>query len=146
MSNKVKGADLLATLKRVEEGETFDIFNLLPEVASGQVWLTEIKYTAQSITDYIQENEEYDLDALRDFGHEYADGQCADTYYNINKEVQELSLWASNDVEADVQELGTPNEEMSLTTLNSLYLYSAKRITFDAVADQAFQNTEEASE
>jgi hypothetical protein len=56
--------------------------------------------------------------------------------------VQDLSLWASNDLDTEVQELFSKESVPTLTELNGLYLYAAMRQLWDAVADQAHQNTE----
>ena len=141
----MKGKNLLVTLKKIEEGETYDIWNLLPDVASGEEWAGEIKDGAQAVADYIQEDEDYDIDDLRDNSHEYADRCTASSYRHIHDQVHELRLWASNDIEAEVSELAG-NEIVSLTKLEALYYYTAMRMVFDAVADQAFQNTEEEEE
>jgi hypothetical protein len=143
---EMKGKNLLVTLKKIEEGETYDIWNLLPDVASGEEWAGEIKDGAQAVADYIQEDEDYDIDDLRDNSHEYADGCTASSYRHIHDQVHELRLWASNDIEAEVEELGGNSEPSSLTRLEALYYYTAMRMVFDAVADQAFQNTEEEEE
>lgn len=142
----MNGKQIKVTLDQIEGGELFDIFKLLPDIASGQTWSNEIKDCARSMGEWLDDDKEYDLDDLRDLGGQWADSECEDYYSNINKRVQDLSLWASNELDTHVQELGTPNEMMTLTTLNSLYLYSAMQILWDAVADQAFQNTEEEEE
>ena len=138
------GKELKATLAKIEGGERFDIFKLLPDIAGGQTWLNEIKDCARSMGEWLDDEREYDLDDLRDLGGDWANSECEDYYSNINKRVQELSLWASNELDVEVQELGTQEREMTLTSLNSLYLYAAMRQVWDAVADQAHTNTEEA--
>jgi hypothetical protein len=140
MENKVKGAELLATLEKIKNGETYDIFNLLPDIAGGSVWLDEIKDTALYVQGYVNADDDYEISDLRDYGHEYADGQCETYYKNINDEVQALSLWASNEIDAEVAELAE-GIDPTLTKLQSLYLFVAKRMIWDAVVDQAFQNT-----
>jgi hypothetical protein len=141
----VEGKKLLDTLEKIKGGETYDIFNLLPDIAGGSVWLDEIKDTAMYMKGYINAFEDYDLDNLRDYGQEYANGQCETYYKNINDEVQSLSLWASNEIDEEVKELAS-NIEPKLTTLQGLYLFVAKRMVWDAVADQAFTNTSEERE
>lgn len=138
------GKELKATLAQIEGGERFDIFKLLPDIAGGQTWLNEIKDCARSMGEWLDDEREYELDDLRDLGGDWANSECEDYYSNINKRVQELSLWASNELDVEVQELGTQEREMTLTSLNSLYLYAAMRQLWDAVADQAHTNTEEA--
>jgi hypothetical protein len=140
MENKVKGAELLATLEKIKGGETYDIFNLLPDIAGGSVWLDEIKDTAMYVQGYVNADEDYGIDDIRDYNHEYANGQCETYYKNINDEVQSLSLWASNEIDEEVSEL-TSASTQTLTQLQSVYLFVAKRMVWDAVVDQAFQNT-----
>ena len=144
----MEGKKLLDTLEKIKGGETYDIFNLLPDIAGGSVWLDEIKDTAMYMKGYINSFEDYDLDTLRDYGQEYANGQCETYYKNINDEVQSLSLWASNEIDEEVAELAGWAEDMqpTLTKLQSLYLFVAKRMVWDAVADQAFTNTSEERE
>ena len=141
MDDKVKGVDLLATLEKIKGGETYDIFNLLPDIAGGSVWLDEIKDTAMYVQGYINADDDYGIDDLRDYGHEYANGQCETYYKNINDEVQALSLWASNEVDEEVSELNDGRPYPSLTDLNSQYLFVAKWKVWDAVVDQAFQHS-----
>jgi hypothetical protein len=142
MESKVKGAELLATLEKIRNGETYEIFNLLPDIAGGSVWLDEIKDTAMYVQGYINAEDDYSVDDIRDYGHEYANGQCETYYKNINDEVQALSLWASNEIDEEVAELAgwAENMQPTLTKLQSLYLFVAKRMVWDAVVDQAFQN------
>ena len=140
----MNGKQIKVTLDQIEGGERFDIFKLLPDIAGGQTWLNEIKDCARSMGEWLDDEREYDLDDLRDLGGDWANSECEDYYSNINKRVQELSLWASNELDVEVQELGTQEREMTLTSLNSLYLYAAMRQLWDAVADQAHTNTEEA--
>jgi hypothetical protein len=139
MENKVKGAELLATLEKIKNGETYDIFKLLPDIASGSVWLDEIKDTAMYMQGYVNADEDYNIDDIRDYNHEYANGQCETYYKNINDEVQALSLWASDECDEEVAEIAE-GIEPTLTKLQSLYLFVAKRMVWDAVVDQAFQN------
>jgi hypothetical protein len=140
------GKELQATLAKIEGGETYDIFNLLPDIAGGADWLDEVQDCARSMSEWLTDDKDYSLDDLRDIGAQWADSECEDYYSNINKRVQSLSLWASNDLDAEVQELFSRETVPTLTELNGLYLYSAMRQMWDAVADQAHQNTEESEE
>jgi len=141
MESKVKGVDLLATLEKIKSGETYDIFNLLPDIAGGSVWLDEIKDTAMYAQGYVNAEDDYGIDDLRDYGREYANGQCETYYKNINDEVQALSLWASNEIDEEVAMLNEGRPYPSLTDLNSQYLFVVNRMLWDAVVDQAFQHT-----
>ena len=142
----MNGKQLKETLVKVEAGELYDIFNLLPEVAGGAAWLGIIKDTAQDMRDYLNDEEDYTLEDLRDLSMSYAERECEDYHSNINKRVQELSLWASPELDSDVQELNEGREYPNLTDLNTQYLYAASVQLFSAVADQVFQNTEEGEE
>lgn len=137
----MKGKELLTILEKVENGVRYDIWNLLPEAASGPVWGKEIEYTAGRIREYVEAENDYSLEDLRDLSAEYANSECENYYTEINKEVQELSLWAMPEIEEEVAALGMP--EASLTKLMSSYLYTAKRMVWDAIADQAFQQEDE---
>lgn len=139
----MNGKQLTATLCKIEAGEFYDIFNLLPDIAGGASWLGEIKDTAQRMQEFLDGEREYTLDDLRDLGADFANSECEDYYSNINKRVQELSLWASNELDAEVQDMNGGRDYPSLTDLHAQYLFSAMRQLWDAVADQAFQNTEE---
>jgi hypothetical protein len=139
------GKELKATLGKIEGGELFDIFNLLPDIAGGASWVAEIKDCARSMADWLDEGRDYDLDDLRDLGGEWSNSECEDYHNNINARVQSLSLWASNDLDWQVDEVNQLSSYPSLTDLNTQYLCSAMRQLWDAVADQAHQNTEGAN-
>ena len=139
----MNGKQLQDTLAKIEAGQLYDTFNLLPSIAAGEVWVGEIKDCARSMSEWLDAEREYDLDDLRDLGHQWANSECEDYYSNINKRVQDLSLWASPELDEEVNELGVQHEEISLTKLQSLYLYAAMRQLWDAVADQTFQNSQE---
>jgi hypothetical protein len=139
----MNGRQLKETLLKVEAGELYNIFNLLPEVAGGAVWLDTIKDTARDMRDYLDDSIDYDLDALRDLSMSYAEREVEDYHSTINKRVQELSLWASPELDSDVQEMNEGRDYPCLTDLNTQYLYAASVQLFGAVADQVFQNTEE---
>ena len=142
----MNGKRLKETLIKVEEGELYNIFNLLPEIAGGAVWLDAIRETARDMRDYLNDEDDYTLEDLRDLSMSYAEREVEDYHVNINKRVQELSLWASPELDSDVQELNEGRDYPSLTDLNTQYLYTASVQLFSAVADQAFINTEEGEE
>lgn len=142
----MNGKQLKETLVKVEGGELYDIFNLLPEVAGGKLWLDVIKETARDMRDYLADDEDYSLEDLRDLSMSYAERECENYHHRINERVQALCLWASPELDSDVQELNQGRDYPSLTDLNTQYLYCASVQLFSAVADQAFQNTEEGEE
>lgn len=139
------GKELKATLAKIEGGQKYDIFNLLPEVAGGGVWSAEIEDCARSMAEWLDDEQDYSLDDLRDLGGQWSNSECEDYYKNINARVQALDLWASNDLDEEVQEINDGATYPSLTDLNSQYLCSAMRRLWDAVADQAHEHTEDAS-
>lgn len=140
----MNGEQLQATLAKIEAGQLYSIFNLLPTIAAGEVWVGEVKDCARSMSEWLDAEKEYDLDDLRDLGHQWANSECEDYYSNINKRVQDLSLWASPELDCEVEELtGGAQLGSTLTDLHAIYLYTAMRQLWDAVADQAFQNSEE---
>jgi hypothetical protein len=141
----MKGKDIKATLSKIQEGEYYDIFNLLPEVAGGPAWTGEIKDCAMHISDLLEDESDYTIDDLRDWGGSFANSECEDYYKNINQRVQELDLWASNDIEQYLEDTGYEGGK-SITDLNAQFLCSAMWMLWDAVADQAVQNTEEAED
>lgn len=141
----VKGADLIATLKTIKRGEHYDIWNLLPDIASGKEWIAEINDAVDALVDLITESEDYDLDELRDHSHEYADNCATSSHKYIHDKNHALSLWASDEIDAEVTEL-SDGRSQSMTDLENKYYYVATRMVFDAVADQAFENTEEGEE
>ena len=131
------------TLAKIEAGQLYDTFNLLPSIAGGANWVGEIKDCARSMSEWLDAEREYDLDDLRDLGGDWANSECEDYYSNINKRVQDLSLWASPELDDEVEQLGGVQAGASLTDSHAIYLYAAMRQIWDAVADQAFQNSQE---
>jgi len=143
----MNGNALLVALGKIEQGEYGTIWTDLPEIAGGEAWVQEIKDAAQSITGYINADEEYESDDLSDYAEEYAYSCCQTYYKTIHDLVHELSLWASNDIEADLEAMGyADNPPTSLVKWESLYLYSAMAITWRVVLEQAFTFAEEMEE
>jgi hypothetical protein len=139
----MEGKKLLDTLSKIEGGELYDIYNLLPDSVGGEAWLLEVQYTAERVAEYIEAEEDYSLEDLRDLGFEYANGQCEDYYFNINAEVQTLSLWAMHEVSDLVAEFNEGATYPTFNELNAQYLFAGKRMVWDAIVDQMFTNTEE---
>lgn len=140
----MNGKQLQDTLAKIEAGQLYDTFRLLPTIAAGEVWVGEIKDCARSMSEWLDTEKEYDIDELRDLGSQWANSECEDYYSNINKRVQDLNLWASPELDEEVQELsGGAQLGSTLTDLHAIYLYAAMRQLWDAVADQAFENSQE---
>ena len=142
----MEGKLIIAALEKIENGQLYEIFRLLPDIAGGEAWRGEVQDCAQAVQDYINAGDDYELDDLRDYGWEFASGQCETYYKDINDRVQELALWASNELDDEVAELNQERDYPSLTDLNAQYLCSAMRMLWDAVIDQAFENAEEVIE
>ena len=140
-TNTMKAEQLTKTLDSIIAGEYGDIWLALPEVAGGEAWAGEIKDAAQSVQEYLADGEEYDREDLADYAYEYAN-TCCETYYKtIHDLAHSLDLWASNDIEQDLEDMGATGD--TLTKWESLYLYSAMSITWRAVLEQAFTFAEE---
>jgi hypothetical protein len=145
------GKALQDTLLKIQNGETYDIWNLLPDSAGGAAWLDEIKDAACTLREWLDADKDYDLDDLRDMTGSIANNEIEDYYANINQRVQDLALWACDEIDLAVsQDLvlwGDPALQLdratpTLTDLNSRYLYAGMRELYDAIADEAYENTE----
>jgi len=125
-------------------GNMSALWDKLPDYIAGPNWIGEIIDAASQWEDYIYEDKDYSLDDLTDYVYELANGECEDYYSNINKRVQDLALWAYPEIDSDVQEL-TDGQlvDITLTGLNSLYLFAAMRSLFAAVIEYAYERAEE---
>jgi hypothetical protein len=121
---------------------TAPLWDKLPDYVAGPNWIGEILDAAKQWQGYIYEDKDYSLDQLTDYVHELANGECEDYYSNINKRVQDLSLWAYPELDYAVAELGNTGDG-TLTGLNSLYLFAAMRSLFQAVIEYAYERAEE---
>ena len=121
-----------------------DIFSNLPEIAGGPLWVGEVMDAAQSIREYLTEGDEYEMDDLSDYANEYANSCCETYYKTIHDLVHSLDLWASNDIEQDLEDMGATAN--NLVKWEALYLYSAMAITWRATLEQAFTFAEELEE
>lgn len=125
-------------------GNMSALWDKLPDYVAGPNWIGEIIDAASRWKDYVYDDKEYSLDDLTDYVGELADSECEDYYSNINKRVQDLSLWAYPEIDNDVLELIDPERgDLSITGLNSLYLYAAMRSLFQAVIEYAYERAEE---
>lgn len=141
--------NLIAALNEINAdnlpgGSMSALWDKLPDYVAGPNWIGEIIDAASRWKDYVYEDKEYSLDELTDYVHELANSECEDYYSNINKRVQELSLWAYPEIDSDVEELtGGQLVDLTLTGLNSLYLFAAMRSLFQAVIEYAYERAEE---
>lgn len=125
-------------------GDMSALWDKLPDYVAGPNWIGEIIDAANRWKDYVYEDKDYSLDELTDYVHELANGECEDYYSNINKRVQDLSLWAYPAIDSDVEDLiGGQLVDTTLTGLNSLYLFAAMRSLFAAVIEYAYERAAE---
>lgn len=135
---------LLNKLSLTDEDLTgSNIWQYLPDYVAGSSWRGEILDAAMSLSDYIYEDKDYSADDLTDYVGELADRECEDYYSNINKRVQELSLWAYPALDLIVADMGNNSNGITLTDLNSLYLYAAMRELYDGIISWLFSNESE---
>jgi hypothetical protein len=139
--------NLIAALKEINAanipgGNMGALWDKLPDYVAGGNWIGEIIDAADRWRDYIYEDKDYSLDDLTDYIGELSNGECENYYSNINKRVQDLSLWAYPELDQAVWELGGSNVG-TLTGLNSLYLYAAMEALFRAVIEYAYERAEE---
>jgi hypothetical protein len=129
------------TLESMTNGTMSELWDELPDMVRGQAWVGEIVDTAYTMRDYISNDEDTSEDRLTDLGHDYANSEVEDYYSNINKRVQDLALWAHNELDDEVSEI-TGEGFKSITDLNSLYLLVAMRGLWDSVARWATSQVE----
>jgi hypothetical protein len=134
MNNK----DLRLALKDITNdnltnGSLSELWTLLPDYVGGPNWIGEILDAADQLTGYVYGDDDTSEDKLSDYVHELADSECEDYYSNINKRVQDLSLWAYPALDYEVAELTGNQFDGTLTGLNSIYLYAAMRELYSAI-------------
>ena len=140
--------NLIAALNEINAanipgGNMGALWDKLPDYVGGGNWIGEIIDAASRWKDYIYDDKDYSLDDLMDYVGELADGECADYYSNINKRVQDLSLWAHPEIDLMVADLGGGVNDGSLTGLNSLYLYAAMDNLYRCVLEYAYERAAE---
>lgn len=145
------GATIKATLSTVTgdsmtNGTMSSLWELLPDNVAGPQWVGEVWGAARTLSDWLNDEKEYSLDDLQDMTGSLADSEVEDYYSNINRRVQELSLWASDELDEEVQELQAGRVGLTLTDLNSLYLYCAMRGLYSVLAQWAMGEIESMEE
>jgi hypothetical protein len=122
------------TNDNLTNGSLSELWTLLPDYVAGPNWIGEILDAADQLTGYFYDIEDHTSeDKLSDYVHELANGECEDYYSNINKRVQDLSLWAYPALDYEVAELTGNQFDGTLTGLNSIYLYAAMRELYSAI-------------
>jgi hypothetical protein len=125
-------------------GPMANLWKTLPDYVAGPDWVIETVDCADTLADWITEDRDYSLDDLQDITGQLADSETEDYYSNINKRVQTLSLWASTSLDLDVADMNMP--AVTLTDLNSHYLYCAMRSVYSALIEWAYESAEELEE
>jgi hypothetical protein len=132
------------TVANLTNGSLSDLWSKLPDYVAGPKWVGEIADAADQWKGYVYDDKEYQLDDLTDYVHELANGECETYYSHINKRVQDLVLWAYPAIDSDVEDLtGGQIVDLTLTGLNSLYLFAAMRSLFAAVIEYAYERAAE---
>jgi hypothetical protein len=144
-STLIKQALSEITQESMTNGSMSSLWEMLPDYVAGSQWVGEIVDLAEQLSDYFTDGEDVQEYKLSDYCAEIADGETQDYYSNINKRVQELSLWAYPDLDVSVAELGTYNAG-TITSLNSLYLYCAMRESLESIAGYVARRVEEQEE
>jgi len=139
--------NLIAALEEINAanlpgGTMGALWDKLPDYVAGPNWIGEIIDAADKWQGYIYQDKDYSLDDLTDYIGELSNGECEDYYSNINKRVQDLSLWAYPELDQAVEDLGGGSDG-TLTGLNSLYLYSAMDSLYRAIIEYAYERAEE---
>ena len=133
------------TQESMTNGSMSSLWEMLPDYVAGSQWVGEIVDLAEQLSNYFTDGEDVEDYKLSDYCAEIADCETQDYYSNINKRVQELSLWAYPALDDSVAELGTYNAG-TITSLNSLYLYCAMRESLDSIAGYVARRVEEQEE
>ena len=144
-STLIKQALSEITQESMTNGSMSSLWEMLPDYVAGSQWVGEIVDLSEQLSDYFTDGEDVQDYKLSDYCAEIADGETQDYYSNINKRVQELSLWAYPALDDSVAELGTYNAG-TITSLNSLYLYCAMRESLDSIAGYVARRVEEQEE
>lgn len=125
-------------------GDMSTLWELLPDNVAGPIWVAEVVDSARTLADWLDDDREYSLDDLRELSGQLADSETEDYYSNINRRVQELSLWAITDLDEEVVNSGIPC--LTLTDMNSAYLYCAMRGLYETLMQWVIDRAEELEE
>ena len=147
LENDLRTILATVTVDNMTNGSLGELWHELPDHVAGESWRDEVINAAWNMADYLngyQDNTRDKVeDMLTDWAYEYASCQVEDYYSNINKRVQDLSLWAYNELDDEVNELFNGEVNPTITDLNSHYLYCATRGLFDCVARWALSRVDE---
>ena len=137
------GATIKATLSTITgENIPSTLWELLPENVAGPQWVGEVWGASRTLSDWLNDEKEYSLDDLQDMTGSLADSEVEDYYSNINRRVQELSLWANTALDEEVASTWS-KKLVTYTDMNEAYLYCAMRGLYSVLAQWAMANTEE---
>jgi len=135
------------TQESMTNGSMGSLWEMLPDYVAGSQWVGEIVDLSEQLSGYFTDGEDVEDYKLSDYCAEIADGETQDYYSNINKRVQELSLWAYPALDLSVADSGwDTREDGTLTGLNSIYLYYAMRESLESIAGYVAKRVEEQEE
>ena len=141
------GATLKATLSTINGENIPDtLWELLPDSVAGEQWRGEIWDAARTLADWLHDDRDYSLDQLQDMTHQLADSEVEDYYSNINRRVQELALWANSDLDEEVEQLNHGTGFLTMTSLNTQYLFCAMRGLYSVLVEWATDTAEDMEE
>jgi hypothetical protein len=133
------------TVESMTNGSMSALWELLSDSVSGPSWVGEIADSAVTLADWLSDDQEYDLNKLHDMTHQLADSEVEDYHSTINKRVQELSLWANSDLDEEVESLNSGTGFLTMTDLNTQYLFCAMRGLYSVLTQWAIEELESGS-
>jgi hypothetical protein len=140
-AENIKATLATITTESMTNGTMTSLWEELPMMVSGETWVAEIVDCAERMSEYL--SGDVNEDELMEFSHQFADSEVEDYYKIINARVQGLDLWAYSELDEEVENLNSGTGFLSITDLNTQYLYCAMRGLFETIARWAYENTEE---
>ena len=149
----MQGKELKAVLSTITtesmtNGTMSELWEKLPDFISGADWVSEIHDMAQKCSDWISDEQDCTEDITNDLPNDLANSEVEDYYSNINRRVQALSLWAYDELDAEVEDMtgGGDGAYSTITALNSLYLFCAMRGLAHQILTYAYEKALELEE
>lgn len=146
MMNTKKGSELQALLSTIKHrdlndensfGISSDLWACMPDQAAGSAWVGFMVQVAEEIAEDLNEDQEYSFDDLTENVLEYADNNTPPYYKDQFTMVNELDLWAINDIEETVEGrlAYDPENPLTLRSLMGVYCAAAYEITWLAICN-----------
>jgi len=127
-------------------GSMSSLWEKFSDNVAGASWVGEVVDSASTLSDWLNDEMDYSESDLQDMTHELADSEVEDYHSTINKRVQELGLWAIDELDEEVESLNSGTGFLTITDLNTQYLYCAMRGLYSALSEWAIEVAEEAEE